>query len=86
MHNDIVTNLVKKYNEIKETYFIHEASSCILIENGTFYGIGRVLEPNATSSIEVLKPYLTQYPENEVLKNMIKQFIIKHPEKIHYFQ
>jgi len=81
-HNEIVTNLVKKIEEEKETYFIQEASSYILVENGIFYGMGKVEEKNMQYSKNTLKKYLTQYPENEILKSMLKQYTLKHPEKV----
>lgn len=81
-HNNIVTNLVKKIEAEKETYFIQEASSYIFIENGMFYGMGKVLEKNMVLSKNTLKVHLTQYPENEILKNMLKKYILKHPEKM----
>jgi DNA polymerase-3 subunit epsilon len=83
-HNEIVTNLVKKIEEEKETYFIQEASSCILVENGIFYGMGKVVEKNALLSKNELKAHLTQYPENEILKGMLKQYTLKYPEKIFF--
>jgi DNA polymerase-3 subunit epsilon len=81
-HNDIVSNLVKKIEEEKETYFIQEASSCILVENGIFYGMGKVLEKSMLDSKSILKEHITQYPENEILRGMLKQYTLKYPEKV----
>lgn len=81
-HNLIISNLVKKIEETKETFLIQEASSYILVENGSFYGMGKVAIQSMWESKEAVKPHLTQYPENELLKGMIKQFILKYPEKV----
>jgi DNA polymerase-3 subunit epsilon len=49
--------------------------SCVLIENGKFYGMG--LLPNDNSNYETmhLKTYLTVYPENEMIRTLVKTYV-----------
>ncbi len=72
----------------KETFVIKEqeknAASYILVENGRFYGMGLLPNDVMELNIEELKPRLTQYPENEVIRSMVNHFKERHPEKIRY--
>ena len=60
----------------------HEEKSCILMENGEFYGMGYIPlnlekdEPNA------LKKYLTPYAANDYIRNMVLNAAAYYPEKI----
>lgn len=52
----------------------------VLIEKGRFFGMG-YLPPNTVfSSIDQLKPMLTQYPENGYIRGLIFQYANKFPE------
>ena len=67
----------------KETFIIKEEeqnkASYVLVEKGIFYGMG-VYKTNITNArVEDLKPYLTQYPENEIIRSMISSFVEKVP-------
>jgi DNA polymerase-3 subunit epsilon len=48
--------------------------SCILMEKGKFYGMGYVPRDVAVSETETLKDWLTQYPENEFILNLLRQY------------
>lgn len=48
--------------------------SCILMEKGKFYGMGYVPRDVAVSDGEMLKNWLTQYPENEFILNLLRQY------------
>lgn len=47
--------------------------SCILMEKGRFYGMGYVPHDIAVTDSDMLKDWLTPYPENEYILNLIRQ-------------
>ena len=71
----------------KETFLIKEeyrdAISCVLVEKGSYYGMGLIYNIADELSIDQLKEQLTPYPENEAIRSMISSFVDKHPQKVH---
>lgn len=68
----------------KETFAIKEKESCVLVHDGKFYGMGKVKE-DQLKDIDALKEKLTPYPENEVIKSMIRQYVERYPGKVMKF-
>jgi len=68
----------------KETFAIKEKESCVLVENGRFYGMGK-MKDMAVADIDTLKEKLTPYPENEVIRSMIRQYVERYPAKVMKF-
>ncbi|MBL7734415.1 MAG: GIY-YIG nuclease family protein [Chitinophagaceae bacterium] len=58
-----------------------ESRSCILVENGRFYGMGYIPNDVAVYSSGELKTYLEQYPENDYIRGLIYQYVQKSPDK-----
>jgi DNA polymerase-3 subunit epsilon len=56
--------------------------SCILVENGKFFGMGYIPGGITISSAEELKDYLTAYRENNYIRNLLAGFKEKHPSRI----
>lgn len=65
----------------KETFLIRDREGCVLVEAGKFYGMGRI-EGETDWSLENIKPRLVEYPENEVMRSMIRNFAEKYPGKV----
>jgi DNA polymerase-3 subunit epsilon len=65
----------------KETFLIRDREGCVLVEGGKFYGMGRI-EGETEWSLEKIKPLLVEYPENEVMRSMIRNFAEKYPGKV----
>ena len=84
-YNEKVNAAIKWIGEQKETYLITEetrgATSCILVEEGKFYGMG-LLDNKPVTTLEELKERLTPYPENEVIRSMLAAFVNKYPHKV----
>jgi DNA polymerase-3 subunit epsilon len=55
--------------------------SCILIENGRFYGMGWLDKALQIQNLETLKEQLTAYPENDYMRGLVYSFAEKWPEK-----
>lgn len=51
-----------------------EEQSCILMEKGRFYGMGYVPRDIAVTASHQLKEWLTPYPENEYILNLLRQY------------
>ncbi|WP_291399484.1 exonuclease domain-containing protein [Daejeonella sp.] len=55
--------------------------SCILVENGHFYGMGYVSADEIDQDISNLKKNLTPYPSNDYIRNLIFNHSIQFPFK-----
>jgi DNA polymerase-3 subunit epsilon len=55
--------------------------SCILIENGSFYGMGYLDKELQISDLDTLKEQLTAYPGNDYMRGMVYAYAEKWPEK-----
>lgn len=84
-YNEKVKRAINWIDTQKENYLITEplrhTNSCILIEKGKFYGMG-ILSDEPINDIETLKSQLTPYPENEVIKSMLRTYMAKYPERV----
>ena len=55
--------------------------SCLLVEQGRFYGMGYLPEHYTVSDISELKSNLTQYPDNDYVRSLVFQFAEKYPHQ-----
>jgi DNA polymerase-3 subunit epsilon len=55
--------------------------SCVLIENGRFYGMGYLDKELQIGNMELLKEHLTVYPENDYMRGLVYQYAEKWPGK-----
>ncbi len=56
--------------------------SCILIERGTFYGMGYVPNSVTPDNLEILKEYVTRYRDNSYIQRIIRDHAGQYPEKV----
>ncbi|MDB5231352.1 MAG: polymerase epsilon subunit [Chitinophagaceae bacterium] len=56
--------------------------SYVLVEKGKFIGMGKLPSKKETSDFNQYKSFLTAYPENEVIKSMIRQYADKFPDRV----
>lgn len=66
----------------KETFLIRDKEGCVLVEEGKFYGMGQIEKDTDLTRLEQIKPQLVAYPENEVLRSMIRNFAERYPHKV----
>ena len=59
---------------------------CLLVERGSFWGMGYVNESEFDINVESLKQVLQPYADNDFIRNSIYSFADKHPEKKLTFQ
>lgn len=65
-----------------ETFLIRDKNSCILVEKGSFFGMGNIEAKEPLTELEKAKSLLTPYPENEMIRSMIRNFVERNPNKI----
>jgi DNA polymerase-3 subunit epsilon len=53
--------------------------SCLLIEQGRFYGMGYIPQQFAVTDLNELKLNLTQYPDNDYVRGLVYQYAEKNP-------
>jgi DNA polymerase III subunit epsilon len=58
-----------------------DEESCVLIENGRFFGMGFLDKSMQISNLETLREQLTAYPENDYMRGLVYSFAEKWPEK-----
>jgi DNA polymerase-3 subunit epsilon len=81
IYNQRITNAVSFLQKNLGTFAIVEPQvtgnqkSCVLIENGKFYGMGLLPYDNSSYETIHLKNYLTVYPENEMIRTLVKTYI-----------
>jgi len=81
-YNDAVKTALAWISSQKETFLIRDKDGCVLVEEGRFYGMGQISQDTDMSTLENIKLQLIEYPENEVIKSMIRSYTEKHPAKV----
>ncbi len=60
----------------------HEEQSCILIKDGTFYGMGYLTnKKQQLTSIETLQQALEPFQDNDFIRNLVFRYATDYPEK-----
>lgn len=62
-----------------------EDKSCILMWEGTFYGMGYIPADVQITEPDLLKDYLTIYKENSIIRNLVNGYAARFPEKLMRF-
>jgi len=87
-YNSKVSNALIDLASHLGTYAIFEPAvyshnyACVLVENGKFYGIGSIPENINVTEVDKLKKHITQYPENEVIRSMVRSYAQRYPSKV----
>lgn len=82
-HNIKVTSIVATLKENQITCLIHDgAKHYFLIDNGSFFGMGKIEKLAQKIKIEKLKKQLTQYHHNLTIQSYLNNYIINYPEKV----
>jgi DNA polymerase-3 subunit epsilon len=59
--------------------------SCVLMLNGEFYGMGYLPDDLQVHDVDTLAGFLTRYPDNSFVRNLVLKYAEKFPEKIRSF-
>lgn len=79
--NSAINNLLAQ----PPSFVIKDSNAILLIEKGKFYGMGTVSDWKPDWPMESFRELLTPYPENEVIRSLVRQFSEKHPEKVFHY-
>ena len=81
-YNLSVQNALEWLNVQNETFLIRDKEGCVLVEEGRFYGMGQISESIDLTALASIKAQLVEYPENEVIRSMIRNFAERYPGKV----
>lgn len=56
--------------------------SCILVEKGSFYGMGYIPDDLAPTHLDQIRDYLQPYKENSYIRNLLLGYKAKYPSRI----
>ncbi len=86
-YNQRLSAALESLHEMLPSFMIRDRGrdsseeSCILIENGRFYGMGYLDKEIQILNLDTLKERLTAYPENDYMRGLVYTFAEKWPEK-----
>jgi DNA polymerase III subunit epsilon len=86
-YNSRLTEALDSLQEMLPSFMIRDKGrdsteeSCVLIENGRFYGMGFLDKEVQIQNLQSLKERLTTYPENDYMRGLVYSFAEKWPEK-----
>jgi len=82
-HNTKVKFVIDSLKANQKTCLIHDgAKHYFLIENGIFFGMGKIEKLAQKIKVEKLKKQLTQYHHNLTIQSYLNTYIINYPEKV----
>lgn len=56
--------------------------SCILVQEGKFYGMGYIPADAQIANVETIKEYLSIYKENSYIRNLVNSYAARFPAKV----
>jgi len=59
-----------------------DEKSCILVQDGMFYGMGYISSDIQISSLDVLRDMITPYKENLYIRNLVHSYAARFPQKV----
>ena len=86
-YNHRLLEAVQSLQEMLPSFMIRDRGrdsseeSCVLIENGKFYGMGWLNKEIQIRNLEDLKEQLTAYPENDYMRGLVYTYAEKWPDK-----
>jgi DNA polymerase-3 subunit epsilon len=82
-YNESVRAAVESIKYELQTYLLHDGeSNYVLVENGTFYGMGIIDDNVIADDIELIKSMLQPFPENALIRSAVKSYAEKFPERV----
>ena len=87
-YNERVINALSKLKSALPSFIVIDEGrnltekSCILMEEGQFYGMGYVSTDLKDEDIADIKKHLTPYASNDYIRNMVFNYSIRYPLKI----
>ena len=92
LHNEKVENAIQSLLSNRISFAIIDKGrttderSCMLVENGHFYGMGYITSDVAITDPAEIKDYITLYKSNQYIMGLIYKYAESNPRKIIKFQ
>src|SRR5690606_18138810 len=89
IHNEKISRAIDVIIENKSSFYIidkgrsADEKSCIWVQHGQIYGMGYLPVDSGIESSEEMKRYLTRYPDNHYIMQLVYSFASKFPRKVH---
>ena len=86
-YNERINLAIAELNNALPTFAIRDEGrtddehSCILVEKGKFYGMGYISHYFQVENLQQLKDYITPYPGNDYIKNLVANYAEKFPQR-----
>ena len=82
-HNGLINEIINSTNQEKRSFLIKQPQQeYILIERGKFIGMGKLTSDVLTKPADKIRPLVTPYAENEVIRSMIRMHVENYPEQM----
>lgn len=82
-YNEKVRAAIASLKTELQTYLLHDGeSNYVLVENGTFYGMGVLDDDVISDDIALIKSQLHPFPENELIRTAVKNYADRYPERV----
>ena len=86
LHNEKIETALRQLKDQQESYVIRDREGLILVEQGKFYGMSQSTEWQADESLEQVRQKITPYPENEMIKTLLRRLRESRPEQFYSVQ
>ena len=85
-NNKVQEALTQLHNQLPSFILVDEGLNaneklCMLVEKGSFWGMGFIQDNEQTQSLSALKDLLIPYADNDYIRNSIYAYVAIHPEK-----
>lgn len=67
---------------IREPAWQQEQDVCVLVQNGSFYGMGCLPKNQPVHTVDEARHLLSPYPEYESVRNLIRKYALTFPQRI----
>lgn len=90
LHNTRIERCIEEWLVQRPSYVLidkgrhSEEKSCIVIENGAFYGMGYIDQFYQNYGFEDIKAHVKRYPSNYYMMELVKMAAARHPGKIYF--
>lgn len=81
-HNTQVKEAIISLQSSKQNYYLVDGDHFILMEEGSFYGMGQLAETQQQQPFERLKELAVPYAANEVIHNLVRRFAENNPGNV----
>ena len=90
LHNTRIERCVEEWLNQQSSFVLidkgrhEEEKSCIVIENGRFYGMGYIDQYCQSGGFENIRAQVEKYRSNYYMEELVRQCAEKYPNKIHF--